>query len=85
MGESDMSMLQREILRLIKLLETDDDMVLGSIHPAALRNQSGTGSLEFSIGEDTLADWLERGTFDVDCVSGIDQFACCFGGEGRAV
>ena len=63
---------------LLELLQADDDMLLGSIYPAAFGHQSGTGSLELGIVKDPL--WR---TLNVDDIAGLDQLCSRGGRQGR--
>lgn len=70
-----MAMLKREILRLIQLLQADNEGVVRCINPATLGNESGAGGLEVGVFEDALAQRRGRGTLDVDIVARGDEGA----------
>ena len=67
-------MLEGELL-LGQLLQADDDVLLGDLSPAALRDERCAGSLELAVVEDALAAALH-----IDGVAGLDQL---LGGGGR--
>lgn len=67
-------------LLLLELLETNNDVLLGDLLPAALGNEGGADGLELAVVKDSL--W---GTLDVDDVAGLDEGGGGCGGEGRSV
>lgn len=65
--------LKRECL-LAKLLEADNDVLLGRVDPALLLNKLGADGLELGVLEDTRgAGLLARALLDVDLVAGVNE------------
>jgi hypothetical protein len=60
-------------------LQANDDVVLGSLSPAALRNELGTNGLKFLVSKDATVFGVGRASLDVDLIASIDQ---SFGGGG---
>lgn len=77
-----MAMSEWEVLSLVQLLQSNDEMISWNINPAALRHQCRASGFKFTVWEDALAECGGWGALDVDFVAGGDQGAGCGGGEG---
>lgn len=85
MRKGDMVMLEREWIRIIQLLQANDDMVFRCLGPASFFNQCAAYGGKFFVVEYPLAKRVFGAALNVDGVAGVEEGFGGGGGEGGTV